>query len=212
MLAFSGIDCSGKSTQIEKVNKELANEGHKTIIIWSRGGYTPLLEKIKTLIRSDKGATEEEKELYRENINRSNKKRKLLLFLSIIDLILYYGIYFRFIEKYEKKIIIADRYIWDSYIDFKMKYKEFNFEKWIVWRILTKVYYRPTCSIVYVIPVDESMRRSELKNEPWPETKEQRVERIRYYKHLISKNKWQYEINALKSIDEVFTETMRAIK
>ena len=53
MITFSGIDCSGKSTQIENVTRILNYKGQKCKVIWSRGGYTPILEFVKNIIRTD---------------------------------------------------------------------------------------------------------------------------------------------------------------
>ena len=109
------------------------------------------------------------------------------------------------------KIILADRYFWDSYIDFLMKYPEFNFEKWIVWKMTRKIYLKPKHSIIYVIPAELSMYRSTLKEEPWPEPVEIRKKRIAMYMKQIKKNRWNYVIDATKSIDEVFEETKEKI-
>ena len=89
MISFSGIDCGGKSTQIEKIDAYFKEKGKKCKVIHSRGGYTPLLEFVKTLIRKDKGGKDEDSEKYRAEIHGSPKKRKLLLWLSIADLGLY---------------------------------------------------------------------------------------------------------------------------
>ena len=137
MISFSGIDCGGKSTQIEKIAEYMRDElgyGKRVKIIHSRGGYTPMLEFMKNIIRKDKGASREEQDKYREEVHSSPKKRKLLLWLSILDLALYYGVYFRLLELFGKKIL-ADRYFWDSYIDFLMKYPEFDFERWLVFKL-----------------------------------------------------------------------------
>ena len=51
-------------------------------MVHSRGGYTPLLEFVKTVIRKDKGGKDAESEKYRAEIHGSPKKRKLLLIIS----------------------------------------------------------------------------------------------------------------------------------
>ena len=98
MISFSGIDCGGKSTQIEKVKLAYEAKNKKVKVIHSRGGYTPMLEWFKTLIRSDKGGSAQDHAQYREAVHGNPKKRKLLLWLSIFDLGLYYGVYFRLVE------------------------------------------------------------------------------------------------------------------
>ena len=210
MISFSGIDCGGKSTQIDKVYAEKTGKKKKCKIIHSRVGYTPVLEWFKTLIRSDKGGTAEEQETYRENVHSNPKKRKLLLWLSIFDLSVYYGIYFRLVELFGTTIL-ADRYFWDSYIDLKMKFAEINYEKWLIWKWCKLIYKKPRHSIIYVIPAEVSMYRSTLKNEPWPEPIEVREKRIAMYMDEISNGRWANVIDATASIEEVFSETMEII-
>lgn len=210
MISFSGIDCGGKSTQIDKVYSDFVNRNKKVKIVHSRVGYTPALEWFKTLIRKDKGMSDEQKAEYREGIQSNSKKRKLLLWLSLFDLAFYYGVYFRFVELFGTTIL-ADRYFWDSYIDLCMKYSNVDYEKWIVFKLCKAIYKKPTYSIIYVIPAEVSMYRSTLKDEPWPEPVEVREKRIEMYMKEIANKRWNYVIDATKSIDEVFAETMEII-
>lgn len=210
MISFSGIDCSGKSTQIEKVIAALSGDGYKCKKIWSRGGYTPLLEGIKNLVRKDKGSDTEGREAYRREVHKNGKKRKILLWASILDMALYYGIYFRIIGM--RRLIVADRYVWDSYIDFKMKYPEFEFETWRIWKLLMKTYTKPRVAIIYTIPAEVSMYRSSLKEEPFPEDIETRELRIGNYLDEIKNGRWDCVIDATVPVEEVFDKTIQIIR
>lgn len=210
MITFSGIDCSGKSTQIAIIKDDMQKKGRKVEVIWSRGGYTPWVEAIKTLVRPDKHYSEEQKKAYRESISSNSWKSKLLLLASIWDLARYYGIAFRFKELFGTTII-CDRYIWDTYIDFKLKFSRFDFEKWLSWKLMLKIIKKPDHSIIFTIPAEESMRRSDLKNDPHPEPYELRVKRIGYYMDEIAKNRWEHVIDAQKSIDDVAEQVKRII-
>ena len=212
MIAFSGIDCGGKSTQIDLISQYMKDHKIRHRILWSRGGYTPCLEAMKTLIRSDKSSDEHgrQAEQYRAQVHANPKKRKLLLWLSILDLGLYYGIWFRLVELFGFTIL-ADRYFWDSYIDFKLKYPEFDFEQWCVWRFAKAIYKKPEHSIIYTIPAEVSMYRSTLKDEPWPETREERAARIDCYMEQVGLGRWQHVIDATASIEEVERATKKVL-
>jgi dTMP kinase len=210
MISFSGIDCGGKSTQMEKLHDFYLKHNVSCKMIHSRGGYTPLLEFVKKLVRHDKGDHSEDSERARKEIHGSPRKRKILLWLSILDLSLYYGIWFRLVELFGTTIL-ADRYLWDSYIDFKMKYVEIDFERWFVWKLAVSVCLKPEHSLIYTIPAEVSIYRSTLKEEPWPEPIEVRRERIDWYMKEIANSRWQHVIDATSSINDVFVETLKAI-
>lgn len=211
MISFSGIDCGGKSTQIDKIYEAYKSSGKRCRIIHSRVGYTPVLEFFKTLIRRDRGMTKEEQTHYREAIHKSPAKRRLLLWLSILDMTLYYGLYFRLTELFGTTIL-ADRYFWDSSIDLALKYKDVDYPSWLIWKLCKKIHMKPKHSVIYVIPAEVSMYRSTLKEEPWPEPIELRRKRIDAYTNEIRHGRWMHVIDATKSIDEVFEETMVLIE
>ncbi len=202
MITFSGIDCSGKSTQIDIIKKYLQDHGENVEVIWSRGGYTPWVEGFKTLIRPDKHYSEEQKKAYRESVSNNSGKSRLLLLASIWDLARYYGIVFRW-KELTGKLIVCDRYIWDTLIDFKVKFPQFDFEKWLSWKIMLKLIYKPKHSFIFTIPAEESMRRSDMKDDPHPEPFDIRVFRINCYMEQIEKGCWSHVIDATVPIEAV---------
>ncbi len=204
MISFSGIDCSGKSTQINLLVQELEKNGKKCEVIWSRGGYTPGIEWIKKMIRGGKESSREDHVAQSQKINENPKKRKLLFLASLMDLWFYYSVVLRL--KGIGKTIICDRYIWDTYIDFKMKYPEYDFEHGFWWRLTLKTMVKPKPSFCLFIPAEMSMYRSTLKDEPFPEPIEVRRERIDWYMQELKNKWWQYEIDATKSINEVYSD------
>ncbi len=210
MITFSGIDCAGKSTQLDIIKKLLDEKGIKCRVIWSRGGYTSWVEGIKTLLRKDSNYTEEQKQEYREAFNTNSKKQRLLLWASIADLIRYYGIVFRFIEL-SGTLILCDRYIWDTYIDFKMKYPDIDFENWLIWKIMIKLIKKPKVSIIFTIPIDVSMQRSIEKDDPHSEPYDFRVARIKRYEEEIRNKRWDYAIDATENKDAVSQQVLKIL-
>lgn len=211
MISFSGIDCCGKSTQIDLLCKDLEKRNKKYRVIWSRGGYTPGIEAVKKLLRGGSSASKEEKISYSEQVNGNSKKRKLLFVASLMDLWFYYSVTLR-VKEWFGTTVICDRYIWDTYIDFKIKYPEYDFENGFWWRLTLKTMLKPKASFCLFIPAEESMRRSSLKEEPFPESVEARRERIDWYIKERENNRWQHVIDATKSIEEVYAAVCELIR
>ena len=94
---FSGLDCSGKSTQIGILKEKLEKENRKVLVFWSRGGYTPGFQKLKDILRMLSGkklpapghSTKRDKALSNPIVKR------VWLTLAMIDLLYYYVIYLR---------------------------------------------------------------------------------------------------------------------
>ena len=212
MISFSGIDCSCKSTQIDLLCKEFDKNKTKYQVVWSRGGYAPGIEFVKKIIRRG-GAdlTKEEIIAYSEKVNKSSLKRKFLFLVGLIDLWFYYSVVLR-LKEFFGTTVICDRYIWDTYIDYKMKYPDIVFENGFWWRLTLKTMLKPNPAFVLFIPAEESMRRSDLKDEPFPEPIEVRNERINRYIDEVKNNRWDYTIDATKSVDDVFEEIKECLK
>lgn len=194
IISFSGIDGSGKGTQIELLEKYLKQKNISFKTIWARGSWTPGIELVKMIVRQDKDYTEEQKDEYRKEARTNPKKQRIILIISILDLLWYWGIYYRLVAL-SGKLLICDRYIWDTFIDFKVNFSNFNFDKWLLWKVLVKIIPTPYPSFVFMISADESVRRGMLKQEAHMESLEIKTSKAEEYIKLINDNKWSHPID-----------------
>ncbi len=212
LISFSGLDCAGKSTQITLLKEYLQKKGYTVEEVWSRGGYTPGIEKIKSILRRGKSKAPEEQTLIerQKKVQTAPRGGKLLLWLSMVDLVFYWGFTFKKKSK-GQRILFCDRYYWDTYIDFKLKYPSARFEKWLTWKMVTKAYRKPDVSFVLTVTPEESMRRSDLKFEPFPETKEKREARLMCYMDEIQKGRWQHKIDCMRPVEPIQEQIRRIV-
>jgi len=182
IIAMSGLDGAGKSTQIAELTERLKTDKIKSRVIWARGGYTPLFENLKKLIRivarkriPPPGLTKERKRHF-----ANLWVQRIWLVVAIIDLILLWGIYVRLMSKLGF-FIICDRYINDTLLDFKRNFPNSSFEKSWVWAFLKFMTPKPDHTFVLWVPVKTSLERSIDKGEPFPDDKDTLEWRLNSY-------------------------------
>ena len=203
IIVFSGVDGAGKSTQIDLLKKQIEEQGFSVSSMWSRGGYTPGFELLKKSVRIVLGrksfpSGRDEK---RDKAMSNSLVSRLWLMIATLDLLVLYAITIR-IKSLLGKVVICDRYLGDTFIDFSLNFPSSNFEKTWLWKLLVAISPKPDASFLFILPVEESMRRSKLKNEPFPDSKEVLGQRLEIYatSKLFNGQNWS-KIDGLDSID-----------
>jgi thymidylate kinase len=205
LIAFSGLDGAGKSTQIEILKKHFELKSQRVEVFWSRGGYTPGMELLKRLMRKSGAAvvpTTSGNSQKRDNAFKRKSIRKIWLTMAILDLILNYSIILR-IKNLFGKLLICDRYLIDTQLDFDLNFPAEKISTWFLWKILKKTAPHPRFHFVLTVSVRESQKRSVLKNEPFPDPPEVLKYRLSRYVRYCEKHNNCFQIDCEKSIDEV---------
>jgi len=214
IIAFSGTDGSGKSTQIELLSQVLKDKGRKVKVVWARGGYTPIFSFLKQVLRmlsADRipksGASQSRsKMLERKSIS------SIWIAIATLDLLLFYGVYVRLLCIFNFTVI-CDRYIEDTRIDFERNFSDiFNSES-LSWKILNWLLPTPKASFLLYIPVEVSLARSKAKDEPFPDTPETLSFRLKAYldESAFSSNKY-HKIDCQKSVSDIQVEIRGKLK
>lgn len=202
IISFSGLDGAGKGTQISLIEKYLTENKIRYKTIWARGSWTPGMEVVKKMVRQDKGFSEEQKAEYRKEARTNPRKQKIILILSILDLYWFFGVYYRFIAL-TGRVLICDRYIWDTVVDFRVNFSLYNFEKWTIWKLLLELIPTPTPSFMFVISAAQSVERGLQKQEAHMESIEVKILKAEEYFKLVDKKKWSNVIDGNLEVNKI---------
>lgn len=180
IIAFSGTDGAGKSTQIVALRSRLSERGVRTIYIWSRGGYTPIYSGLKRLVLTAMGRRGG-KLMDPSKSTDYNRRRKLAfnrpwiarlwLILAILDLSILHAIYVR-VLRFMGFTIVLDRHLIDTRLDFLRHHANVFSENLLIWKLLMLVCPKPDVHFLITVPVDVTVARSRQKKEPFPDNRE----------------------------------------
>jgi len=212
LITISGLDGAGKTTQIDLMTRYLNDQNISVRYVWSRGGYTPGFLLLKDVIRKLAGkkvpsagrTSEREKKL------KNPKIAKLWLTIAIIDMFFLYVVYFRLLMLL-RKTIIADRYIWDTLIDFRLNFEVIDIEKMFLWKLLVFCSPIPDYPLYLDIPLEVSVDRLSRKDEPFPDSEETLSNRLDNYKKLNEQANWK-SVDAIQPIENVYDDIIKVIK
>jgi len=208
IIAFSGTDGAGKSTQIDLVSNYFKENGTKNKTVWARGGYTPgfcFFKKILRFLLLKKTSSAGDNTT-RTKFFKNKGITKIWLLISILDLFLFYGLYVRVLNIFGY-LVICDRYVEDTEIDFKRNFSDLFDPNSSLWRLLIWSLPIPTLSLLLCVPVEVSLIRSKLKREPFPDTPETLSYRLKIYlDEAIFPLSRYCKIDCQKSVGEVQAE------
>lgn len=202
LVTFSGIDGAGKSTQIQLLQDHLVARGLKSRYLRSRGGYTSGFERLKSCLRRHvPGALPPPGHSpRRERQFKHRWVQRMWLTLAILDLMRACALQIRRWLR-QGDIVICDRYIWDTLIDFQINFPKAKVERWWLWRALIWSAPRPDASFLLVVTPQESERRALAKGDPFPDPWEKRQKRYELYHRLAEQDLASDIVDASVSIE-----------
>lgn len=213
LIVFSGLDGAGKSTQIQRLVERLRSQGQSPVIYWTRGGYTPLFSAVKAALRRlsrGRAVPQAGPSQQRSQALARPAVQRLWLALAMVDLLWIYGVQVRW-QRWRGRVVLCDRYLGDSELDFRLNFPQQPFQRWLLWRLLAWATPQPDASFLLLIPVEESIRRSQMKHEPFPTPPDLLAQRLRGYETLAGRGLWQMVLDGRQPVDDLATGIALAV-
>jgi thymidylate kinase len=189
LIAFSGVDCAGKSTQRELLLEALRAAGTAPITVYTRPGYTPGLRALKgvlpALLGRKRGAragvSDVPSRFPRRAANLPNPLvRWLWVTSALLDLLLLYGVRVR-LWRARGRTVVCNRYLLDALVDLRVNFPGERVERRWLCRWLRRSAARPDAAFCLLIPAEETMARARAKKRFHWETLDVLRERWREY-------------------------------
>lgn len=207
IIAVSGVDCSGKSTQIEQLVARLDASGRSSQVRWYRPGYSDELDALRALLRRKSGVlpppgagAEREQAFSRPWIRRA------WIMVALLDTVWTYGLKLR-CASWIGRLTICDRYVWDAVLDLHLRFPEHVDLDGTVAGLLRLVCPRPRVNVLLHLSADEALERQAKKAEPFPDDRETFLKRHGVYDRWAEDGRFSV-IDAERSIEEVHAEIL----
>ena len=200
LISISGVDCAGKSTQIELLRQHFISLGKTCTVFWYRPGYSVEMQDVKKVVRllmnsacwmkggfdlwlhKDKPLDTKANDQNSASSQSVKIPAPLWLSTAILDTAIQWGLKLRYLcRKYD--VVICDRYVEDARLDLMLKYPQFTWTESVM-QSIAKVLPKPDFAFLLWISADEMIQRAQIKQEPFPDDEHTRQMRYRAYEFI----------------------------
>ena len=207
LITFSGVDCAGKSTQLDLLEERLRAEGRRVRTLWFRPGYSKELDGLRAAVRRVRpGALprsdgDGDDAARREEVFQNPNVRRSWVTMALADSLLQYALKLRAWVA-SGDVVLCDRYLWDSEMDLRLRFPDLKQPIRHAMKGLNVLCPKPNLALLLVLSMEEVHERMAHKDEPFPDPEETRQDRYHRYMSLASSGKFAV-IDAEGSRDEV---------
>ena len=201
IVTFSGVDCAGKSTQIERLHQALASRGHRVHRSWFRPGYSAELDALRRVVRRlrpgalpSAGASQARTEAF----TRPGVRRAWAA-MAVADTLLQYALKLR-VRSLAGWTVLCDRWLDDAALDLTFRFPELEGVLRPALAAVRGVSPTPEVAFLLMLPHAEMLRRMEIKDEPFPDEPALRDRRYAAYAELAETGRFEV-VDAARPID-----------
>jgi len=208
LITFSGIDCSGKSTQIELLASALRERGHTVATIWFRPGYSSILDGARWLVRRIRPGLlpTSSQSAEREKVFANGAVRDAWIIMAMGDTLAQYALRVRALLL-AGRTVLCDRYLEDARLDLQLRFSDRREAVDRSIAALQRICPRPTASFLLTLSREEIMRRMAVKAEPFPDAEAIREQRLGAYRALAGQSGFDV-VDADRPVDAIHRDIL----
>ncbi len=213
IVTISGVDCAGKSTQIEWLARFFDARGHRVARLWFRPGYSEWLNAARRVVRrlAPRTLPTMEQPAARARAFRRPWLRGAWLMMAAFDALGHYAVRVRSLDRLGW-IVLCDRYVFDALLDLKLRFPEHQETVRGIEMSFCLLAPRPDATFLLNLSRAEMLARMGAKDEPFPDPPEVRDRRYLEYQDLASRGDVEV-IDASESpelVNAAITDRLRA--
>ena len=163
LFVISGIDGSGKSTLLRSLMARCEGLGANTVKRKFRSGF------IKSIYLFLKPGSD--KDEIKENSDKKNKSssvpknpivKRIYLLITLLDIVLYV-LRLRW-DLLLRRVIVMDRYYWDSQVELEEKFPNTNVTGGFLWRSAVRLAPVPDAAFLLYLSTEDAIQRMKVRN------------------------------------------------
>jgi thymidylate kinase len=183
LIALSGLDGTGKSTQVNRLRDQLVKAGYPVETFWYRPGYSGFANRARARLRRiAPGAlprTEDAREV-REAVFRRRTVQIAWSTFALFDMFLAYAVGVRWRQR-GGTVVIADRWTNDAVVDLELRFSDLRVRSWRLTKAIVACAAHPDAHIFLTGEEHRLLERLEEKDEPFPDPIDVRERRRHAY-------------------------------
>ncbi len=212
IISLSGIDCAGKSTQLDCLERALIERGHSVRRVWFRPGYSPLMDKLRLALRKARPGSlpSASAPKAREAAFSRRGVSQAWVAMAVLDTLVNLATHVRWLSL-RGETVLCDRYIEDAMVDLSLRFPELVEPEGRLRKTLVNACPTPDIAFLLTLSKEELARRAAIKAEPFEDPPEIRSARYARYMSLAEAGHFVV-INAEAPINDVTRSLLDALR
>lgn len=203
LITLSGVDCSGKTTQLELLTDACSSVGWRVKQVWFRPGYSDEMDTLRSIIRkaSPNVMPRHTEVKAREQVFAKSGVSESWLVMALVDCFIQCACKIRF-YMLQGFTVICDRFLEDAELDLFFRFPNLENIYGPSLRALRSLAPTPNHALLLNLPYELLDARIKEKDEPFPDPDDVRFLRWQEYQRLSTTGRFE-PIDASPSITEV---------